>query len=62
MTSSPHPHARMHPAAVHSYYICTACGFIYDGDFKTAPASYKCPVCNVPKSKCVEQNCTAVRA
>jgi len=32
-------------------YICTACGFIYDGDFKSAPGSYKCPVCNVPKSK-----------
>ncbi len=25
--------------------------FIYDGDFKKAPSSYKCPACNSPKSR-----------
>jgi rubredoxin len=24
---------------------------IYDGDFKTAPGSFKCPVCKAPKSR-----------
>ncbi|GBF91086.1 hypothetical protein Rsub_04755 [Raphidocelis subcapitata] len=32
-------------------YICTACGWIYDGDFAKAPGSFKCPVCNVGKNK-----------
>lgn len=34
-----------------SFYICIDCGFIYDGDFKKAPASYKCPACSSPKSR-----------
>lgn len=38
--------------AASSFYICIDCGFIYDGDFKKAPASYKCPACNSPKSRC----------
>jgi hypothetical protein len=30
------------------------CGYIYpDGEFKKAPGSYRCPVCNSPKSRCV---------
>jgi hypothetical protein len=29
--------------------------FIYDGDFKKAPASYKCPACSSPKSRRVGQ-------
>jgi hypothetical protein len=33
------------------------CGYILDqGDFKKAPGSFKCPVCNSPKSRCA--NCT----
>ena len=37
--------------AASSFYICIDCGFIYDGDFKKAPASYKCPACKSPKSR-----------
>ncbi|GAX85079.1 hypothetical protein CEUSTIGMA_g12499.t1 [Chlamydomonas eustigma] len=33
------------------YYICIDCGFIYDGDFKSAPASYKCPACTSGKNR-----------
>mmetsp|Transcript_24888 Transcript_24888/g.54163 ORF Transcript_24888/g.54163 Transcript_24888/m.54163 type:complete len:119 (-) Transcript_24888:487-843(-) len=32
-------------------YICVDCGYIYEGDFKTVPASYKCPVCTSPKNR-----------
>jgi hypothetical protein len=36
------------------------CGYIYpDGDFKKAPGSYRCPVCNSPKSRQVQQQSTA---
>eukprot|EP00882_Tetradesmus_deserticola_P001848 GHRQ01001982.1.p1 GENE.GHRQ01001982.1~~GHRQ01001982.1.p1 ORF type:complete len:123 (+),score=26.25 GHRQ01001982.1:85-453(+) len=39
------------PAAA-QYHICIDCGYIYpDGDFKKAPGSYRCPVCNSPKSR-----------
>ncbi|KAG1670178.1 hypothetical protein FOA52_000890 [Chlamydomonas sp. UWO 241] len=38
-------------AASPKLYICTVCGYVYDGDFAKAPSSYKCPACSVPKSK-----------
>ncbi|WIA10779.1 hypothetical protein OEZ86_000872 [Tetradesmus obliquus] len=39
-------------AAAPQYYICIDCGYIYpDGDFKKAPGSYRCPVCNSPKGR-----------
>eukprot|EP00878_Enallax_costatus_P002740 GHUV01002929.1.p2 GENE.GHUV01002929.1~~GHUV01002929.1.p2 ORF type:complete len:118 (+),score=25.15 GHUV01002929.1:40-393(+) len=38
-------------AVATQYYICVDCGYIYDGDFKKAPGSYKCPVCSSPKSR-----------
>lgn len=38
-------------AAAPQYYICIDCGYIYDGDFKKAPSSYRCPVCSSPKNR-----------
>ncbi len=31
-------------------YVCTVCGFEYDGDINKEPDNYKCPLCNMPKS------------
>jgi rubredoxin len=37
------------------------CGYIYpDGDFKKAPGSYRCPVCNSPKSRSVGNSSAVV--
>lgn len=30
-------------------YVCTVCGYIYEGD--SLPEDFKCPVCKVPASK-----------
>ena len=30
-------------------YVCSVCGFVYEGDLDTEPADYKCPVCGCPK-------------
>ena len=34
-------------------WVCTVCGYIYDGDvpFEELPEDYKCPICKAPKSK-----------
>lgn len=39
-------------------WVCTVCGYIYDGDtpFEELPDDYKCPVCNQPKSKFVKKD------
>ncbi len=33
-------------------WVCTVCGYEYDGDvpFEDLPDTYKCPICNQPKS------------
>ncbi len=33
-------------------YICTVCGYIYDGEvpFENLPEDYVCPICLKPKS------------
>ncbi|MEZ4357709.1 MAG: flavin reductase [Eubacteriales bacterium] len=31
-------------------YICTVCGYIYEGDITKEPDTYRCPICNQPKS------------
>lgn len=33
-------------------YICTVCGYIYDGDipFEELPDDWVCPICSEPKS------------
>lgn len=30
-------------------YVCTICGFIYEGDITQEPAEYHCPICTVGK-------------
>lgn len=30
-------------------YICSVCGFLYEGDLEFEPADYKCPVCGCAK-------------
>lgn len=32
-------------------YVCTVCGYVYDGDEKweDLPNDYVCPICGVPK-------------
>lgn len=34
-------------------YVCDICGYVYDGEipFEELPDDWKCPVCNMPKSK-----------
>jgi len=32
-------------------YVCTICGYIYEGDLTSEPDSFVCPICGVPKSK-----------
>jgi len=38
-------------------YVCSVCGYIYDGDipFEELPDDYKCPVCHMPKDKFVKK-------
>lgn len=35
-------------------FVCSVCGYVYEGD--ALPEGYKCPVCNAPASKFVEQS------
>lgn len=32
-------------------YICSVCGYVYEGDLTKEPDSFRCPICNVPKEK-----------
>lgn len=34
-------------------YVCQICGYVYDGEipFEELPDDWKCPICNMPKSK-----------
>lgn len=40
-----------------SRYVCSVCGYIYEGDvpFEELPEEYTCPVCRQPKTKFVEK-------
>ena len=42
---------------VEAKYVCSVCGYIYDGDipFEELPQDYKCPVCRQPKSAFVKK-------
>ena len=37
-------------------YVCTVCGYVYEGDLSQEPADYVCPVCGVDKSKFEKQD------
>lgn len=38
-------------------YVCTVCGYVYDGDtpFEDLGEDYRCPICGQPKSKFIKQ-------
>ncbi len=38
------------PAAETPKYVCSVCGYIYEGDIAQEPDTYVCPICNAPKS------------
>lgn len=38
------------PAAETPKYVCSVCGYIYEGDIAREPDTYVCPICNAPKS------------
>ena len=40
------------PAAKKEKWVCSVCGYVYDGDtpFEDLPDDYVCPVCQQPKS------------
>lgn len=38
-------------AEVKEKYVCSVCGYTYEGDITQEPDDYKCPICGVPKSK-----------
>ncbi len=31
-------------------YVCSVCGYAYEGDINTEPDDYTCPICGVDKS------------
>ncbi len=43
-------------AASSGRYVCSVCGYVYEGDvpFEELPEDYRCPVCKQPKSAFVE--------
>lgn len=36
-------------------YVCTVCGYVYEGDIELEPDNYKCPICGVPKGRFSKQ-------
>lgn len=36
-------------------YICTVCGYVYEGDLSKEPDDYVCPVCGVGKDQFEKQ-------
>lgn len=32
-------------------YVCSVCGYVYEGDLTKEPDSFRCPICKVPKEK-----------
>jgi len=30
-------------------YVCSVCGFVYEGDLDAEPDDYKCPLCGCAK-------------
>lgn len=36
-------------------WVCTICGYVYEGDLTKEPEDWKCPICKQPKSKFVKQ-------
>lgn len=36
-------------------FVCTVCGFVYEGDITQEPDDYVCPICGVPKSQFEQQ-------
>lgn len=33
-----------------SRYVCSVCGYVYEGDFDKEPDTFTCPICTMPKS------------
>ena len=42
-------YAPKNEAAPEKVYVCSVCGFVYEGDLETEPADYKCPLCGCAK-------------
>lgn len=38
-----------------SKWVCSVCGYVYEGDLTKEPDSFKCPICGVDKSKFKEE-------
>ncbi len=36
-------------------WVCSVCGYVYEGDLTKEPEDYKCPICKQPKSVFVKQ-------
>ena len=36
-------------------YVCSVCGYVYEGDLTKEPDSYRCPICGADKSKFVRK-------
>ncbi|MBQ8919603.1 MAG: rubrerythrin [Acidaminococcaceae bacterium] len=36
-------------AAPEKVYVCSVCGFVYEGDLDSEPTDYKCPLCGCAK-------------
>ena len=42
-------YAPKNEAAPEKVYVCSVCGFVYEGDLDAEPADYKCPLCGCAK-------------
>ena len=36
-------------------YVCSVCGYVYEGDIDQEPDDYRCPICKAAKSRFVKQ-------
>lgn len=43
------------PAKEKPKYVCSVCGYIYEGEISSEPDTYVCPICKAPKSAFVKK-------
>ncbi len=51
---------RYAPESIKEYagkrYVCSICGYVYEGDIENEPDDYTCPLCGMPKAVFNEDN------
>jgi flavin reductase (DIM6/NTAB) family NADH-FMN oxidoreductase RutF/rubredoxin len=49
------PSAKKDSGTATEKWVCTICGYVYEGDLTKEPDDWVCPICKQPKSKFVKQ-------